>query len=161
MTGHNGQGFYIDIRNSMSLQFDDEEDFDKTSYQLSDLDLIYKNDDDTLYKLTFLELKIKYAIPRITLFYTDKDKPRFRIKGYELFDTYDDILTEQSEIDDYYITTKNTENLEIVTVCFPDNTGKDRMHNEVQRIDKKEVERLYKINNSNDFCNNMSSRRGK
>ena len=29
LTDHNGQGFYFDIRDSMALQFDDEDDFDK------------------------------------------------------------------------------------------------------------------------------------
>lgn len=106
LADHNGQGYYFDIRESMSLQFDDEDDFDKTLYQLSDLDLIYENDNDTLYKLTFPNLKVKYTIPHVTLFYTDKDEPRLRIEDYELFDTFDDILTEQFDIDDYYIREK-------------------------------------------------------
>ena len=51
LTDHNGQGFYIDIRDSMALQYDDEDDFDKTLHQLTDLGIIYENDNDTLYKL--------------------------------------------------------------------------------------------------------------
>jgi hypothetical protein len=150
LTDHNGQGFYFDIRDSMSLQFNDEEDFDKTLYQLSDLNIIYENDNDTLYKLTFPDLKVKFAIPHVTLFYTDKDEPRLRIEDYELFDTYDDILTEQFDIEDYYITTENMGCLEIVTLHFPDTTDKDKLSKAVQSIDKKEVERIYKINNPND-----------
>lgn len=150
LTDHNGQGFYIDIRDSMSLQFDDEEDFDKTLFQLSDLDLIFENNNDTLYKLKFPARKVKYAIPHVTLFYTDKDEPRLRIEDYELFDTFDDILIEKFDLDDYYISTENRGNLEIVTIHFSDNTDKDKLSKAVQSIDKKEVERIYKINNPND-----------
>lgn len=56
------EGYYDEIRGSMSLQFDDEQDFDKTLYQLVDLNLIYENDKDFLYKLTFPNLKIKYVV---------------------------------------------------------------------------------------------------
>ena len=150
LTDHNGQGYYLDIRGSMSLQFDDEDDFDKTLYQLSALNLIYENDSDTLYKLTYPNLKVKYAIPHVTLFYTDKNEPGLRIEDYELFDTFDDILTEQFDIDDYYITTEKKENLEIVTMHFPDNTDKNKLSKAVQSIDKKKVERIYNINNPND-----------
>jgi hypothetical protein len=150
LTDHNGQGFYFDIRDSMALQFDDEDDFDKTLYQLSDLDLIYENDNDTLYKLTFPDLKVGYAIPHVTLFYTDKYEPRLRIEDYELFDTFDDILTEQFDIKDYYITQEKKGNLDIVTIHFPDNTDKDKLYKAVQSVDKKEVDRIYKINNPND-----------
>jgi hypothetical protein len=150
LTDHNGQGFYFDIRESMALQFDDEDDFDKTLYQLSNFELIYENDNDTLYKLTFPDLKVVYAIPHVTLFYTDKDEPRLRIEDYELFDTFDDILTEQFGFDDYYITQENKESLQIVTIHFPDNTDKDKLNKAVQSIDKNEVERIYKINNPND-----------
>lgn len=150
LTDHNGQRFYFDIRDSMALQFKDEDDFDKTLYQLSDLGLIYENDNDSLYKLTFPELRVKYAIPHVTLFYNEKDQPRLRIEDYELFDTYDDILTEQFDIDDYYITKEKKGNLEIVTIHFSDNTDKDKLIKAVQSIDKEEVERIYKINNPND-----------
>mgnify|MGYP006345020963 CR=1 FL=1 len=150
LTDHNGQRFYFDIRESVALQFEDEDDFDKTLYQLTDLDLIYENDNDTLYKLTFPNLKVKYAIPHVTLFYNDKDEPRLRIEDYELFDTYDDILNEQFDINDYYITTEKKGNLEIVTIHFPDNTDKDKLIKAVKSIEKKEVERIYKINNPND-----------
>jgi len=150
LTDHNGQGYYFDIRDSMALQFDDEDDFDKTLYQLSDLDLIYENDNDTLYKLTSPDLKVMYAIPHVTLFYTEKDEPRLRIEDYELFDTFDDILTEQFDIGDYYITQEKRESLDIVTIHFPYNTDKDKLNKAVQSIDKKEVDRIYKINKPND-----------
>lgn len=71
------------------------------------MELIYENDNDTLYKLTFTDLKVVYSIPHVTLFCTDNDEPRLRIEDYELFDTFDDILTEQFDIDDYYITQEN------------------------------------------------------
>ena len=148
ITDNNGQGFYCDIRDSISLQFDHEEDFDKTLYQLSDLDLIYEND-DKLYKLTFPTLKVKYAIPHVTLFYTNKNEPLLRIEDYELFDTIDDILTEQFDIDDYYIATENKGNLKIITIHFSENTDKNKLNNAVQSIDKKEAERIYKMNNPN------------
>lgn len=145
---NNGQGFYLDIRESMTLLFGNEEEIDNTLYQLSDLNLIYEN--DTLYKLTFPDLRLKYAIPHVTLFYTDKDEPRLRIEDYELFDTYSDILTEQFEIDDFYIKTETQGNLEIVTIYFPENTDKDKLIMAVQSIDQKEIERIYKINNPGD-----------
>lgn len=147
LTNHKGQGFYFDIRDSMALQFDDEDDFDKTLFQLSDLGLIYENDNDTLYKLSFPELNVKYAIPHVTLFYTDKGEAKLRIEDYELFDTYDDILIEQFDIDDFYITTENKGRLEIVTIHFPENTDKEKLNKAVRSIDKNEVERIYKINN--------------
>lgn len=147
LTDHNGQGFYIDIRDSMALQFDDEDDFDITLYQFLDLDLIYENDNDTIYKLTFPDLKIEYTIPHVTLFYTDKNEPRLRIEDYELFDTFDDILIEQFDIDDYYIRTEKKGNLEIVTIHFPENIDKDKLTKAVQGIDKEEVERIYRMNN--------------
>ncbi len=150
LTKHDGKGYYVDILSSMSLKFDDKQDFDITIYQLADLNLIYENDKDFLYKLTFPDLIVKFAIPHVTLFYTDKDEPRLRIEDYELFDTYDDILTEQFDIDDFYITTEEKENLEIVTIHFPHNTDKDKLNKAVQSIDKKEVERIFKINNPND-----------
>lgn len=150
LTDHDGEGYYDEIRGSMSLQFDDEQDFDKTLYQLADLNLIYENDKDFLYKLTFPDLKIKYAIPHVTLFYTDKDEPRLRIEDYELFDTFDDILTEQFNIDDYSHSTERIGSLEIVTVYFPVHTDKDNLNKAVQSIDKNEVDRIYKINNPND-----------
>lgn len=150
LTDHNGQGYYIDIRDSMALQFDDEDDFDKTLYQLTELELIYENDNDTLYKLTFPDLKIVYAIPHVTLFDTYKDEPRLRIEDYELFDTFDDILHEQFDIDDYYISQENKGSLQIVTIHFPETTDKDKLIKAVQSIDKDEVDRIYKINNPND-----------
>jgi hypothetical protein len=150
LTDHNSEGYYDEIRGSMSLRFDDEQDFDKTLYQLADLNLIYENDKDFLYKLTFPELKIKYAIPHVTLFYTNKDEPRLRIEDYELFDTFDDILQEQYDILDYYIVTEKRGNLEIVTIHFSDTTDKEKLNKAVQSIDEKEVERIYKINNPND-----------
>jgi hypothetical protein len=150
LTEHNGQGFYFDIRDSMALWFDDEDDFDKTLYQLSDLDLIYENDNDSLYKLTFPELKVKFAIPHVKLFYTDKEEPLLRIEDYELFDTFDDILTEQYDIEGDYITREDKGNLAIVTIHFSANTDKEKLSNAVQSIDKKEVERIYRLNNSTD-----------
>jgi len=150
LTDHNGESYYDEIRGSMSLQFDDEQDFDKTLYQLADLNLIYENDKDFLYKLTFPDLKIKYAIPNVTLFYTDKDEPRLRIEDYELFDTFDDILNEQFDIDDYSHSIERIGSLEIVTIYFPEHTDKDNLNKAVQSIDKKEVDRIYKINNPHD-----------
>ena len=69
LKNHNGEGYYDDIRDSVSLEFDSEDDFDRTLYQLTHLGLIYENEyGDRLYKLTFPELNIKYAIPHVTLF---------------------------------------------------------------------------------------------
>ncbi len=48
---HDRQGYYIDIRDAIGNHFDDEDDFDNTLYQLVALDLVYENDNDTLYKL--------------------------------------------------------------------------------------------------------------
>ncbi len=56
LTLHNGQGYYFDIRDSTAMRFDDEDDFDKTFNQLLDMGLIYENDNDTLYKLSFPDL---------------------------------------------------------------------------------------------------------
>lgn len=47
----NGIGYYIEIRDSMSLKFDDEEDFDKALYQLKKMGVIEEIDNSTLYKL--------------------------------------------------------------------------------------------------------------
>lgn len=51
LSAHNGQGYYIDIRQSIGMQFDSEDDFDKTLLQLSEENMIFENDGDTLYKI--------------------------------------------------------------------------------------------------------------
>jgi hypothetical protein len=52
LVNHNGQAYYIDIRDSMSMQFDSEDDFDNTLSQLIHLNLVYENEEgDTLYKV--------------------------------------------------------------------------------------------------------------
>ena len=49
---HKGEGYYIDIRDSVGIEFENEDDFDKTIQLLIDLNLITENDDsDTLYKI--------------------------------------------------------------------------------------------------------------
>lgn len=144
LTDHNCEGYYVEIRDSISKQFDDEQDFDKTLDQLTDLNLIYENDKDFLYKLTFPDLKIIYAIPHVTLFYTDKDEPLLRIEDYELFDTFDDILTEQFSINDYSHSIEEVGNLKIITIYFSQHTDKDNLNKAIKSIDKKEVERIYR-----------------
>lgn len=145
LTDHNGQGSYPDIRDRVLLESDDKEDLNTILDQLCNLGLIYEN--SALYKLTYPNLKVKYAIPHVTLFYTLKDEPLLRIEDDELFDTFDDILTEQFDIEDYYITKDNRENLAIVTIHFPYDTDKNKLDQAVRSIDQKEVERIYKINN--------------
>ena len=150
LSSHNGKGYYFDIRDSMAMQFDDEDDFDKTLSQLSDQGLLYENDCDTLYKLTFPDLEIKYAIPHVTLFYTDKGEARLRLEDYELFDTFDYLLTEHFNLDYDYITNENKGPLGIVTMYFPKSTDKIELEKAVRSIDQKEVERIYRINNPGD-----------
>jgi hypothetical protein len=152
LESHDGQGYFIKIRDNIdTMQFESSDDFWYTIYQLEDLNLIYENDKgDTLYKLTFPNLKVKYAIPHVTLFYSDKDEPLLRIEDNELYNTVDNILTDQYDINDYYYTTERTENLDIYTIHFPNKTDKDKLNKAIRSIDKGEVERIYKINNPND-----------
>lgn len=49
---HNLKQYYIDIRDELSLYFDNESDFDKTLYTLVIKNIIYENTpNDTLYVL--------------------------------------------------------------------------------------------------------------
>ena len=108
LSEHKGQDYYINIRDFVAHNFDNEEDFDMTPHQLEKLNLVFKNESgDTYYKLTYPDFEIKYAIPHITLFYTNIGTPILRIKDYELFDIFDDILTEQFDIEDYSHTRAN------------------------------------------------------
>lgn len=52
MNDHNGKGFQLDIRDSISLLFDDEEDFERTISLISEVELMYENDKNKLYKLS-------------------------------------------------------------------------------------------------------------
>jgi len=148
LTDHNGQGYYYEIRDNIVMQFDNEDDFHKTLYQLADLYLIYKN--GALYKLTFPELKVEYSIPHVTLFYTDKNVPQLRIEDTELFDTFDDILTERFNIVDYSHSTENIKDLKVYTIYFQDKISKEKLNEAVKSLDQEEVERIFKMNNPNE-----------
>lgn len=121
----NGQDYYTNIRESVAFYFDNEDDFDETLKQLEKLNLVFENEQgDTFYKLIFADLKVEYAIPHVTLFYTETDEAILKIENYELFDTFDDILTEQSDFDNYSHTTEEKGNLKICTIYFPKNIAK-------------------------------------
>jgi hypothetical protein len=145
---HNGQDFYINIREFVGSNFDNEDDFDDTLKELENLNLVSENEKgNTYYKLTFTDLKVEYAIPHVTLFYTKTDEAILRIEDYELFDTFDDILTEQFDFDNYSHTTEQKGNLRICTIYFPENIDREKLNKAVRSIDEKEVEEIFRINN--------------
>lgn len=145
---HNGQDYYLNIREFVSSEFDNEEDFDSTLKQLKKLNLVFENDNgDTLYKLTYTDLKVDYAISHLTLFYTVTDELILRIEDCELFNTIDDILHDQFDIYGYSHTSEKKDNLEIYTIYFSDKTDREKINKAVRSIDEKEVEEIYSINN--------------
>ena len=145
---HKGQAYYINIRDFVASNFDNEEDFDDTLKQLEKLNLVFDREKgDTFYKMTFADLKVDYAIPHVTLFYTNTDEAILRIEDYELFDTFDDILTEEFNFDNYSHTTEQVGDLTICTIYFPENIDKEKLNKAVRSVDEIEVEEIFRINN--------------
>lgn len=132
----------------MSLEFDNEEDFDATLYQLVELGLVHENKcGDTLYKLTFAEWKIRYAIPHVTLFWSEKDEPVLRIEDYELYDTFEDIINEEFDLEYDYLNREEKNGIDICTMYFNKTVDKEKLDKAVRSLDQEEVERIFRINN--------------
>lgn len=145
---NNGEDYYVNIREACALDFDNEDDFDKILKELENLNLVYENENgDTYYKLTFADLKVEYAIPHVTLFYTNTEDLILRIEGYELFDTFDDILNEQFDFVNYSHKTEKLEDLKIYTIYFPKKIDKEKLNRAVRSIGETEVEEIFRINN--------------
>ena len=144
-----GKAYYIDIRDTVGKDFDNEEDFDRTLNKLIAYHLVFENDQDTFYKLTFPELTVVYAVPHVTLFLDDKEQFQLRIEDYELFDTFDDLLSEHFDIDfEYLFEEKN--GLRICTIFFKQIVDEEALIDNLKSIDEKEIERIFRLNNQPD-----------
>ncbi len=145
---HKGQDYYINIRDFVAVNFDNENDFETTLHQLKKLNLVIENERaDTFYKLIFPNFKVKHTIPHVTLFYTEIGIPILRIEDSELFDIFDDMLTEQFGIEDYSHTQEQMKNLEVYTFYFSDTIDKEKLNKAVQSIDQTKVEKIFRLNN--------------
>ena len=149
LSNHKGQDYYINIWDFVAFSFDSKDDFNTTLNQLQKLNLVFENGKgDKYYKLTYADLKVEYAIPHVTLFYTTTNEAILRIEDYELFDTFDDILTEQFNFDNYSHTTEDKGNLRICTIYFPENFEREKLNKAVRSIDEKQVVEIFRINNA-------------
>src|SRR5438046_8350036 len=94
-------------------------------------------------------MKTLYSIPHVTLWLTDEDILQLRIEDTELFDTFDDIFTEQFDIVDYGHSTENKHDLTIYTIHFPKTIDPNRLLDAIKSLNEKEVERIFRMNNPN------------
>ena|SRR6185369_6358481 len=92
-------------------------------------------------------MKILYSIPHVTLWVTDEDILQLKIEDTELFDTFDDIFTEQFDIVDYEHSTENKGDLTIYTIHFPKTVDPKQLLDALMSLDEKEVERIFQMNN--------------
>lgn len=148
LNANDGQASYSDIHNFMKKHFKTNQDIHNTLFKLIALKLINENVSNTFYKLTYPNIKIIYSIPHVILFCSNINEPKLIIESYELFDTFDDLLTEQFDISNYSITTEDGGTKKIVTIHFPINTDLIKLNMAVQSIDSIEVERIYNFNNT-------------
>ena len=92
-------------------------------------------------------MTIIYEIAHVKLYITDRDLLELQIEDTELFDTFDDILHEKFDIENYSISKKEKDGIGLYTLCFAENIDKDTLYKAVTSIEENEVIEIYKINN--------------
>lgn len=92
-------------------------------------------------------MKTLYEIAHVKLYLTDDNLLELHIDDTELFDTFDDILIEKYNIDNYDCVTELKDKKSNYKLCFQNDVDSEMVIKAVKSISESEVIRIYKLNN--------------
>ena len=70
-----------------------------------------------------------------------------RIEDYELYDTFEDIINEQFDLEYDYLNREEKNGIEVCTMYFHNNVDKEKLNEAVRSLEQEEVERIFRKNN--------------
>jgi hypothetical protein len=92
-------------------------------------------------------VKTIYEIAHIKLCLTNDNLLELHIEDTEVFDTFDDVLIEKFNIENYYCVTELKSKKPHYILCFQKDIDIEKVITAVKSISENEVIRIYKLNN--------------
>jgi len=92
-------------------------------------------------------LKTIFEIAHVKLCLTEDNLLELNIEDTELFDTFDDILIEKYNIENYYCVTEMKDEKTNYKLYFQNDVDTEMVIKAIKSISESEVIRIYKLNN--------------
>lgn len=92
-------------------------------------------------------MKTIFEIAHVKLCLTEDNLLELNIEDTELFDTFDDILIEKYNIENYYCVTEMKDEKTNYKLYFQNDVDTEMVIKAIKSISESEVIRIYKLNN--------------